>query len=257
LAVFVAGCGGGKPVRRAFGVGKEPAGAAPAVTQTAAPNPAGIPAARPGSPQVFYHAPGPTNEIALTIDDGYCAPCAEAYAQFAASTGIHITFSPNGMYRSIWNPLAGILDPLIRAGQVQIANHTYNHINLVASSNQRIEREIERNEEWIQQTFGITARPWMRPPYGARSARTDEVAASLGYRNILMWNGTFGDSGLISQAELLSLASMWLRPGTIMLGHANHTTVTALFSQIQAIIASRGLEPVTLDEMFGTRRALG
>jgi peptidoglycan/xylan/chitin deacetylase (PgdA/CDA1 family) len=273
LAVFAAGCDGGKPVRQALGTGRESV-STPAVTaQTAPPtttsttithaqagaraNSAGIPAARPGPPRVVYQAAGPTNKIALTIDDGYCAPCAEAYAQFAAGTGIHITFSPNGMYQPIWNPLARILDPLIRAGQVQIANHTYHHVNLVASSNGRIEHEIERNEEWIQKTFGITARPWMRPPYGARSARTDEVAAGLGYRNILMWNGSFGDSELITQTELLTLARKWLRPGAIMLGHANHTTVTHVFSQIQAIIASRGLQPVTLDEMFGTSRALG
>jgi hypothetical protein len=42
-----------------------------------------------------------------------------------------------------------------------------------------------------------------------------------------------------------------------MLGHANHPTVSALFDQIQALIAQRGLQPVTLDEMFGTSRAVG
>ena len=155
VAVFVTGCGTGKPGGRTLGAGEESAAAARAVTSQATPPGAtttisaatsravaeapstGIPRPRPGPPQVFYHAPELTNRIALTIDDGYCAPCAEAYARFAASTGIHITFSPNGMYQSIWNPLAGILDPLIRAGQVQIANHTYSHINLVASSDAR------------------------------------------------------------------------------------------------------------------------
>jgi hypothetical protein len=42
-----------------------------------------------------------------------------------------------------------------------------------------------------------------------------------------------------------------------MLGHANHPTILSLFDQIQALIADRGLQPVTLDEMFGTSRAAG
>jgi peptidoglycan-N-acetylglucosamine deacetylase len=43
-------------------------------------------------------------------------------------------------------------------------------------------------------------------------------------------------------------------PGHIVLGHLNHPTVLSLFSQIEAIITERGLQPVTLDEMFGTSR---
>ena len=42
-----------------------------------------------------------------------------------------------------------------------------------------------------------------------------------------------------------------------MLGHLNHPTVLSLFGQIQSLIAERNLDPVTLDEMFGTSRATG
>jgi hypothetical protein len=62
---------------------------------------------------------------------------------------------------------------------------------------------------------------------------------------------------LETPTELIGLAEEWLRPGTIMLGHLNYPTVLGLFDQIQSIIASRALEPVTLDEMFGTSRATG
>jgi peptidoglycan-N-acetylglucosamine deacetylase len=57
----------------------------------------------------------------------YCAECAQAYAALAETTGIHITFKPNGCYGEIWTPLAKTLRPLIEAGQVQIGNHTFNH----------------------------------------------------------------------------------------------------------------------------------
>lgn len=204
-----------------------------------------------GRAKVYSHAPQQTQQIALTVDDGFCQPCAELYVQFASRSGIHITFSPNGVYRDIWVPLATTLWPLIEAGQVQIGNHTYNHSDLLRLSDQEIRKQIEKNDAWIETAFGCTARPWFRPPYGFHDERTDSLAASLGYPNILMWSGSFGDSALLTPAQLMAQARRWLQPGTIMLGHANHMTVTELFGQIEDLIAERNLEPVTLNEMFG------
>ena len=79
----------------------------------------------------------------------------------------------------------------------------------------------------------------------------------IAYTQILMWNGSFGDSTVISPQQLIGLAEQYLTPGTIMLGHLNHPTILSLFGQIQSIINDRNLQPVTLDEMFGTSRVTG
>ena len=146
---------------------------------------------------------------------------------------------------------------MIAAKQVQIGNHTWDHANLLKLSKTAITDEVERNDEWIQTTFGITSRPYFRPPYGYYDRRIEDVAAGLGYTQILMWNGSFGDSTVISPQQLIGLAEQYLTPGTIMLGHLNHPTILSLFGQIQSIINDRNLRPVTLDEMFGTSRATG
>jgi peptidoglycan/xylan/chitin deacetylase (PgdA/CDA1 family) len=216
-----------------------------------------IPPPHPGQPQIVSHGPVASEQIALTIDDGYCKECVDAYVAFAQQSGIHLTFSPNGVYHGLWEPHATTLRPLIEAGQVQIGNHTYTHLNLTALSNARVRAELERNEQWIEATFGITARPWYRPPYGFHNSRTDAIAAELGYTKVLMWNGTFGDATVETPQELMAEAIDYLKPGTIILGHANHPTVIPLLGPIQALILQRGLEPVTLDEMFGTSRAMG
>jgi peptidoglycan-N-acetylglucosamine deacetylase len=195
--------------------------------------------------------------MAITIDDGFCAECAQAYAALAEATGIHLTFNPNGCYGSIWTPLAKTLRPLIEAGQVQIGNHTFNHWWLTNLSDSQVTSQLEQNEEWIQQTYGITARPWWRPPFGSHDERTDELAASLGYTNVLMWNGSYGDSTPIRPREILALARQYLHPGVVMLGHANYPEVTGIFPQLAEVVAARGLHPVTLDEMFGTTRSTG
>ncbi|HXA33501.1 MAG TPA: polysaccharide deacetylase family protein [Acidimicrobiales bacterium] len=217
-----------------------------------------IPPARPGAPVLVWHGPAATQQIALTIDDGYCADCIAKYVDFASSSGIHITFNPNGVYDSLWTPqIVETLQPLIANKQVQIGNHTWDHADLRPLSAAAIATELNRNEEWIQTKFGITSRPWFRPPFGYYNQRINTTAANLGFTNIMMWNGSFGDSEVISPQQLMNLAQQYLTPGTIVLGHLNHPTVLSLFGQIQSLIAERNLDPVTLDEMFGTSRITG
>lgn len=219
-----------------------------------------IPPPVPGPSQIFWQGPPASvaaRQVAITIDDGYCAECAQAYAELAQATGIHITFNPNGCYGEIWTPLAKALKPLIEAGQLQIGNHTFNHWWLTDLTDSQITAQLEQNEEWIEQTYGITARPWWRPPFGAYDDRTNELAASIGYTNVLMWNGSYGDSTPLRPRAIMALAREYLHPGVVMLGHANHPEVTHIFPQLAEIVATRGLHPVTLDEMFGTSRSTG
>ena len=230
-----------------------------AVTVPAPPPPTlpPIPRSQPGRATVVSHAPAATQQIAITIDDGYCDECVAGYVDFAERTGVNLTLSPNGTFNQIWKPYAARLRPLIAIGQVQIGNHTWSHPNLLKLGDAAISTEIERNEEWIQTTFGVTGRPWFRPPYGSHNTHTDGLAASLGYTNIVLWNATLGDATLETPEQLLGEANRWIKAGAIVLGHANHPTVIHLFDQLQAIIAERGLQPVTLDKMFATTRATG
>ena len=219
-----------------------------------------IPAPNPGPARVLHASPGgpgSTPQVALTIDDGYSAETVAGYVDLAERSGLPLTFSPNACYRHIWDRYAARLRPLVEAGQVQVGNHTYNHVDLLVSSRTTIEREIGLNERWIQDTFGITSRPWFRPPYGRHSSRTDKIVADLGFTHILMWEGSFGDARLLTPRQLLAEAQRWLTGGRIVLGHANHPTVIHLFDQIIALIKDRALTPVTLDQMFGTSRADG
>lgn len=236
-------------------------GSRPAGTVLAAQQPSTDPSAPPAPPGdtqdksvVLRQGPQGTQQIALTVDDGYCTDCVTGYVAFAQNTGIHITFSPNGTYNHTWAPHAPVLRPLIEAGQVQIINHTFSHPYLTRISASRIQTELEQNEQWIIQNFGTTARPYFRPPYGAHNPAVDDVAAKTGFNRVVLWNGTLGDTTTVSPEFLMSQARQYMNPGTIMLGHANHPTVLGLFDELMQLIRDRALQPVTLDEMFGTRR---
>jgi peptidoglycan-N-acetylglucosamine deacetylase len=217
-----------------------------------------IPPAHPGSPVVVSAGPAGGQQIALTVDDGYCGECIAQYVDFALTSGTHITFNPNGSFQDLWTPqIVASVRQMVANKQVQFGNHTWDHANLLNLSTPAIVSELNRNEDWIQQTFGITARPYFRPPYGYYNQRVIDTAASIGYTKILMWNGSFGDSTVESPDQIISLAEQYLKPGTIMLGHLNHPAILSIFGQITSIIESRNLQPVTLDEMFGTSRATG
>jgi peptidoglycan/xylan/chitin deacetylase (PgdA/CDA1 family) len=196
----------------------------------------------------------PARQVALTIDDGYCDQCVAGYVAFAQRTGVHLTFSPNGRYDHAWAPRAPVLRPLIEAGQVQLINHTFNHPDLTRLSAGQVRAELERNEQWVASTFHTSTRPYFRPPFGRRNLAVVAAAGAVGFNRVVLWDGSYSDSVLVTPRFLMAQASRYLRPGVILLGHANHPTVLGLFDQILDLIRQRQLTPVTLDEMFGTQR---
>lgn len=196
----------------------------------------------------------PARQLALTVDDGFCDHCVAGYAAFAQRTGVHLTFSPNGRYASAWAPRAPVLRPLIEAGQVQLMNHTFNHPDLTKLGPSAIRAELERNEKWIAATFRTSTRPYFRPPFGRRNLAVLETAGEVGFNRVVMWDGSYSDSKLITPQFLMAQAHRYLQAGVIMLGHANHPTVLGLFDEILELIKQRQLTPVTLDEMFRTQR---
>lgn len=241
-------------------------GGAPAQGPTASPEPMPvatkplppIPSPHPGpSVKLSRGNPGPDKRICLTVDDGDNPEVVAGYVEFARRTGIHLTFSPNGIYGHSWAPHADVLKPLIENDQIQIMNHTFSHLDLRKMTPQQITAELDRNDEWVQRNFGITTRPYYRPPFGFHDERIDGVAAGLGYTRVMMWSGSYSDSEVITPQFLLAMAQRYLQPGVVVLGHANHPTVLGLFSQLDELIRQRDLTPVTLDEMFGTSRATG
>jgi len=95
-------------------------------------------------------------------------------------------------------------------------------------------------------------------PYSVPVARSVQVPAIVAGRIKTLAQAEEilgrGDAQLVTPQFLMAQAYAYLRPGVIMLGHANHPTVLGLFDQISQLVRDRRLQPVTLDEMFGTSR---
>jgi peptidoglycan/xylan/chitin deacetylase (PgdA/CDA1 family) len=204
--------------------------------------------AYPGGP--LFGLPGEGNMMAWTVDDGADLNAINAYADFAEETGNRIVFFILGSYPT-WAQAAPRLAPLVQTGQIQIANHTYGHSSFTSSTAAQIQQELLRNDQIIQDLFGIDPKPWYRPPYGHRDARTDAAAASVGYTAPVMWFGTLGDAARKTPQEIVSLANQYFQPQRVVIGHANYTGgVTEVFPELNQIIVDRGLMTVTLNDVF-------
>lgn len=209
-----------------------------------------IPSARVAAPiGVLTRLPGDGNQLALTVDDGASSSVVGAFAQFCRDTGIRLTFFVNGANRS-WTDNAPAIRPMVDSGQIQVANHTWSHPYLNKISLSAVHDQIQRNADFLRNTYGTDGTPYFRPPYGVHNGDIDRVAADLGYTTVTLWSGTIGDSLPETAANLVSCAQRSFTPQQIVLAHANLPTITQCYDQLANLINSRGLQTATLNDVF-------
>ncbi len=202
---------------------------------------------QPGDAHVV--AAGPTTgppRVALTFDDGFCDECVGTMVAAVARTRVPVTFCPNGRYAAVWERYAPFIRVLIAQGLVQICNHTLDHLTLTQLSDDRVRYEIQANEDWIERTFGVSSRPFLRPPGGTYDSRVAAIAGQLGFTVIVYWSATLSDSSPQPPSQVLGATDRCARPGAIVLGHVNYPTTADAFDQLVAIVRSHGVEPVTV-----------
>jgi peptidoglycan/xylan/chitin deacetylase (PgdA/CDA1 family) len=133
---------------------------------------------------------------------------------------------------------------------VALGNHTWSHPDLTRLGDAEVVEEIDRNRTFLSSTFGVRDTPFFRPPYGARTERTDRIAADLGHPTIAMWNGTLEDSRVLTGDALMAAARRWFTAQAIVVGHANLPTVTTVYDDLLALIDERRLRTVTLADVW-------
>lgn len=208
-----------------------------------------VPAARAWTgPQTGL--PGEGKYIAWTVDDGADPEVVRAYAEFAHRTGTRLTFFINGQYPA-FRQHRDLLLPLVKSGQLQIANHTYSHAALTSLTDEQIIQELTRNDEEIRRLFGVSSKPYFRPPYGYYDARVLAAAASCGFTRPVLWYGSLADSSNISSAEVYAYAEKYALAQHIVIGHLNYRGVVSELDRIRALLDRRGLTTATIRDYYG------
>jgi peptidoglycan/xylan/chitin deacetylase (PgdA/CDA1 family) len=204
----------------------------------------------PAPAGVLTRLPGDGNQLSLTVDDGASVPVVGAFAQFCRDSGTRLNFFVNGANPS-WSVHAADLRPMVDSGQVQMANHPWSHPYLNRMNLSGVADQIRRNADFLKNTYGSDGAPYFRPPYGVHNAGVDRVATDQGYTTVTLWGGDVGDSRPENETSLVANAGKSFQAQQIVLIHANLPTVTHCYDRLLDLIHSRGLQTVTLNDVFG------
>jgi peptidoglycan/xylan/chitin deacetylase (PgdA/CDA1 family) len=132
-------------------------------------------------------APLRPGELALTFDDGPNSAWTPRLLDLLASHEIHASFFLVGN-RAQAEP--ALVRSIAAAGHL-IGNHSWSHPNLAWASAKRIENELTRTSQLLEQLSGKPIRHF-RPPFGARRPEVLRIARRMGLTPV-MWNAMTSD----------------------------------------------------------------
>ena len=269
LVLLAAACGTTAAVRSTKG-GHSTSGArakssttTPLTTTTTAPNgPLPVPPSLEGTQ--WSSLPTDQPEVALTFDCGANDAGIPAILSALQASGATATFTLTGVFAQTYPQVA----MEIAADGYDIADHTYNHMDMTKMSLSEAQAEVTQGAQVIESVTGRNPQPIFRFPYGAWNNQLIQMVNSLGYGSFFWTVDTLGWEGTtttptssggqnVQSVEARALGS--LTPGEIILMHCgsapDDTTLDAdaLSAVIQGIVA-RGYHFVTL---HGFLKSLG
>lgn len=187
-------------------------------------------------------------KVALTFDDGPSANTADVLA-ILDRYGVKATFFVLG--QNIKQD-EDIIRRAAANGHV-IANHTWTHEAMPEMSKGQLADELQGTSDEIARLAGL--RPNLqRPPYGDFTAQTNRASRKLGMLTI-GWNVDSDDWRTTDPQTIANnvLNTPGLGNGAIILLHdggGDRTPTVEALPRILDGLRARGLEPVTLPELF-------
>ncbi len=202
-----------------------------------------LPAAAPKISYNRCNVDGPY--IAITFDDGPHGVNTPRLLEMLRQRGIHATFFTVGECVAE-NP--DILKDIVKEGH-EVANHSWNHPNLLKLSDEAVREQLERTHNVITQVLG-TPPTLFRPPYGNFSPKQRQWAHDTWGYTTIIWDVDSLDWKHRNPAKTESIIMANTHPGSIILCHDIHkTTIDAMPSVLDKLLA-KGFKFVTVSELI-------
>ncbi|GGA32855.1 hypothetical protein GCM10007416_01880 [Kroppenstedtia guangzhouensis] len=198
-------------------------------------------------PLVVYQGPTEKKQVALTFDDGPDRTYTPRVLDILKREQIPATFFVVG--KEV-NRNGEVAQRIVSEGHV-IANHTWSHLYLPGLPDKRVQGELNRTVQAVQQATGKKM-SLMRPPYGAVKGKEERITHT-GHR-IINWDVDTRDwkPGRTSQ-QILSAVKKHTVPGSIVLMHSgggNRSATVQALPEIIHYLKQQGYEFVTVDQML-------
>ena len=183
--------------------------------------------------------------IALTFDDGP-GPHTARLVGMLTSKGARATFFMQGvMIRA--NP--SLARQVANTPGMEIANHSSTHPQLTRVSSTRLYTEIAGTHALIKEVTGKDVTVF-RPPYGARNAAVDAMAAQVG-EAVILWDVDTNDWRTRSASATRQTVAQQARSGSIVLMHDIHGSTVDAVPGIIDDLQGQGYVLVTVSELLG------
>ncbi|HEY3228781.1 MAG TPA: polysaccharide deacetylase family protein, partial [Roseiflexaceae bacterium] len=180
-------------------------------------------------------------QVALTFDIEIDDASLYSILEILRAHSIHGTFFVTGSWVRAFPDAARAI---VRDGH-EIGNHSLTHPYFSRIGLDGAVAELEKTEKIIQETTGVTSRPYFRFPYGDSTANTVAIVAREGYV-AYHWSADDGAiSGWIGWAGQHKAEAN----GGVLLMHGRSATVQSLPGWLDQL-AAMGLKPTTLGEVL-------
>jgi peptidoglycan/xylan/chitin deacetylase (PgdA/CDA1 family) len=229
----------------------------PTATQPATATPTRTPTP-PATGRLYEHGARGSGQIALTFDMGGRVDPALDIMNWLIANDVHATIFMTGAMAESQNTEAGrqVL-ALVEAHRdlFDLGNHSYSHPDFRDLTAAQMRDELQRTEAAVSRTTSVGMRPWFRPPFGGQDADVVAGVAAAGYPATIMWDIDTIDwrpesDGGPTAADIVDKVVSRAQGGSIVLMHLGGYNTYEALPQVVAGLRARGLEPVTLGEMF-------
>ena len=200
----------------------------------------------PPPAQVVWNGPATTNEVAVTFDAHYDVTHTPAILDALGAAGAPATFFVTGQWAEAhpdW------LQRMTAEGHL-IGTHSYDHADLTRISDAAVVDQLVRSDAAITAVTGHTAKPFVRPPYGANTARVNRILGAQGFRYDVLWTVDSGGWMGLRFDQVVKRVLDQTTPGAIVVFHESVAADVEALPWILAALRDRGYHLVRLDAWF-------
>jgi peptidoglycan/xylan/chitin deacetylase (PgdA/CDA1 family) len=203
------------------------------------------------SPNEVSRGPQGHRLVALTFDAGVEVTALPELLKALQSSKTTCTFFLTGQWAAK-NPKAA---RQIVSGEHQIGNHTWSHPDLTLLDDASIQSEILRAEALLTKLAGISPRPFLCAPYGARDDRVLSAARHVGYTSIYWTLDSLDSVEPPKTPQFLFDRISAVRDqdlnGAIILMHVGEPSTARALPIILTHLKKRGFKVVTVSILLG------
>lgn len=230
------------------------------VTPTAAPTDDATPrptASGSTAAVVVRHGPRSDRTVALTFDMGGRLDPALDILDWLITNDVPATIFTTGRTGTTTTTGKAALEQVAEHRDLfDLGNHSWSHPDFRDLDATAMRDQLTRTESAVVAAVNRSTKPWFRPPYGGLDDQVPAVVGAAGWHHIVLWDVDAidwkpeSDGGPTTQ-DLVDKVVDNAQNGSIVLMHlGGYHTLDALPGIVDGLRA-KGLEPVTLREMFG------